>query len=396
MNRRFVLVVLALASAPGVTAYGQEPQAVRRLVVKSAVLGEERVALVQTPSGYDRNTQRFPVLYMTDGASHLQHTAATVAFLASNGRMPEMIVVAIANTDRSRDLTPTRGTPGERKNFPTAGGADKFLKFIETELIPQVEKTYRTQPFRVFAGHSLGGLLAVHAFATHNELFNAYLAVSPSLWWDDQVTIRATEAFLKGRKELNRALFITLGDEQGGMLAGYNKAREILGRQQLKDFVWGAQRMEDEDHGTVVLRSHYAGLKMIFDGWRLDPAAAVAGGAAAVEAHFAKLSARYHYTVLPPEALMNQLGYQLLARGKTEEAIGVFKANVERHPNSANVYDSLAEAYEKAGRLEQARTNYERAVRLAAKHQDANLNLFRGNFERVSKALKSRGNTPEK
>jgi predicted alpha/beta superfamily hydrolase len=395
MNRRYLSAVLALAVAPCATASAQDRQAVQRLVIKSEVLAEELVAIVQTPAGYDRNQQRYPVLYMTDGPNHLQHTAATIAFLANNGRMPEMIVVAIANTDRTRDLTPNKGSAADSKAFPTGGGGDKFLTFIEKEVIPQVEKTYRTQPFRVFAGHSLGGLLVVHAFAKRNELFNAYLAVSPSLWWDNQSTVRDTEAFLQGRKELDRALFITLGNEQGGMLAGFNKAKELLGRQQLKDFVWDAQRMEDEDHGTVVLRSHYAGLKKIFDGWQPSPKV-VAGGVKAVEEHYAKLSARYKFKVLPSESTMNQLGYQLLGRGKTDEAISVFKTNVERYPNSSNVYDSLAEAYEKVGRLEQARTNYERAVQLSAKHQDANLNLFRSNFERVSKALKSRGETPEK
>src|SRR5262249_45402756 len=153
-------------------ASAQDGQREGRLAVKSQVLGEERVALVRTPAGYDTNDQRYPVLYMTDGAAQLRHTAATIEFLVRNGRMPEMIVVAITNTDRTRDLTPPKAW-GPGGNPPQGGGADKFLQFIATELIPQMEKTYRTQPYRIFAGHSLGGLLAVHAFATRNDLFNA-------------------------------------------------------------------------------------------------------------------------------------------------------------------------------------------------------------------------------
>jgi predicted alpha/beta superfamily hydrolase len=401
MKRLVALTVLALVAAPCLTARAQENSRGNRLAIKSAVLGEERVALIRTPAGYDTNDQRYPVLYMTDGAAQLGHTASTIEFLSRNGRMPEMIVVAVTNTDRTRDLTPTtpkRPPAAAGAAAPPAqatGGSDKFLKFIETELIPEVEKKYRTQRYRIFAGHSLGGLLAVHAFATRNDLFNAYLAVSPSLWWDNQVAIHELEEFLKGRQDLNRTLFITLGDEKGGMRAGFDKAKELLGRQHLKDFVWDTALMEDEDHGTVVLRSHYLGLKKVFDGWQASPKT-LAGGVQAVDDHFAKLSARYGYTIVPPELLMNQLGYQLLATDKKDEAIAVLQANVKRYPKSANVYDSLAEAYEKTGHLDLAKPNYERAVQLGAKNNDPNLPVYRTNLERVSKVSGPGAKAPEK
>src|SRR5262249_35951755 len=248
----------------------------------------------------------------------LGHTAGTIEFLARNGRMPEMIVVAIANTDRTRDLSPTKPKDaGKNVDVATSGGADKFLTFIQSELMPRVEKTYRTQPYRIFAGHSLGGLLAVHAFAARNDLFNAYIAVSPSLWWDNEYAIRETEEFLKTHKEVNRTLFMTLGDEKGGMRAGFDKAKTMLARYHPNGFVWDSMLIEDEDHGSVVLRSHYFALKKIFDGWRpgreiLD------GGMQAVQEHFRKLSARFNYSVLPPESLMNGLGYQLLGQGKKD------------------------------------------------------------------------------
>jgi predicted alpha/beta superfamily hydrolase len=386
MNRLLALALFAFVIAPCVPAFAEEKQGGDRLTIKSHVLGEERVALVRTPAGYATNDQRYPVLYMTDGEAQLGHTTGTIEFLARNGRMPEMIVVAIANTDRTRDLTPTKATNAASKGPPMGGGADKFLDFIEKELIPQVEKTYRTAPYRVFAGHSLGGLLAMHAFATKNELFNAYIAVSPSLWWDNQFAIRKTEEFLKGRKDLDRTLFMTLGNENREMRAGFEKAKELLGRQQLKDFAFDSMLMEDEDHGSVVLRSHYFALKRIFDGWQPSPKT-IAAGTTAVEEHYAKLSAKYKYTILPPELMMNQLAYQLLlGGGKNEDAIAAFKSNVKRYPSSANVYDSLAEAYEKTGKLDLAKPNYERAVQLGTKNNDPNLPLYRKNFERVSKA----------
>jgi uncharacterized protein len=154
--------------------------------------------------------------------------------------------------------------------------------------------------------------------------------------------------------------------------------------------------MLDEDHGTVVLRSHYHGLRKIFEHWQLPADAAtgaVIGGLRVVDEHYRKLSDRYGFTVVPPEALVNQLGYQLMGAGRMDEAIVALKANVERYPRSANVYDSLGEAYEKNGKLELARVNYERAAQLGEQNKDPNLAVFQDNFKRVSELLKKNAKT---
>ncbi len=369
--------------------------AVNRLTIKSEVLGEERIAIVRTPTGYERGNQRFPVLYMTDGNAQLEHTAGTVEFLARNGRMPQLIIVAITNTDRTRDLTPTnagfRNPNGKVNPLPTSGGADKFLKFIETELIPKVEAGYRTQPYRIFAGHSFGGLFALHAFLSRPEIFNAYIAVSPSMDWDDHLLSRRAEESFKDRKELNKTLFLTLANEGGETRVGFDRFKEILVKNKVRGFEWDSKLMEDEDHGSVVLRSHYFGFRKIFDGWVIaanPQTGQIAGGVTAVEDRYKKLSAKFGYTIPPPELLMNNLGYQLMGDGKMDEAIAVFKTNVDRYPNSANVYDSLAEGYEKSGKLDQARPNYEKAVQLGTQNNDPNLQIYKTNFDRVTELAK--------
>lgn len=381
------LFLLALTTA----AFGQNYATGNRLAIKSEVLGEERIILVRTPPGYERDGQRYPVLYLTDGNAHLAHTASTIEFLSRNGRMPEMIVVAITNTDRTRDLTPTNASmwraDGTEAKLPTSGGADKFLKFIETELIPKIEKDYRTVPCRVFAGHSFGGLFAIHAFLARPEVFNAYIAVSPTMHWDNHLLSRKAEEFFKDRKELNRTLYFTLANEGGGAREGFDKFKAILAKNKPKNFEWGSSLMEDEDHGSVVMPSHYQGLRKVFEGWQVA-ADVAANGASAVDGHYKKLSAKFGYAIPPPEALMNTLGYQLLGTGKTEEAIAVFKSNVERYPTSANVYDSLAEAYEKGGKLDLARPNYEKAIQLGSQNNDPNLQVYKTNFERVDGLLK--------
>lgn len=217
MSYRWFIVVLCLLGAGSLSA--QEPVIAfgHRIKVESKIMGETRTLLVRTPPGYDQNQSRYPVVYMTDGPNNFMNTATTAQFLARNHRTPEMIIVAIANTDRTRDLTPTNASvqrpDGGRHHFPTSGGADRFLDFIAGELMPHIDKHYRTEPYKVFAGHSYGGLLVMHAFCNRTELFDAYIASSPSLWWDNQIILGQLEKMLKTKKSLPKTLFVSCGNE---------------------------------------------------------------------------------------------------------------------------------------------------------------------------------------
>lgn len=388
----FGIAVLLLISSAAMAQ--PAPGTAKRITLKSAVLGEERIVLVRTPAGYETNKLSYPVLYMTDGDGHMGHTASTIEFLTQNGRIPDLIVVGVTNTDRTRDLTPAKSSAknaaGELQ-FPTSGGADNFLKFFETELIPEIEKQYRTQPYRIFAGHSLGGLFAIHTMIAKPGLFNSYVAVSPSLQWENGEALKRAEDFLKNQKELKVTLYVSLGHEPGAIGESYEKFTQLLAKTSIKGFEWQAEHMTDEDHGSVVLRSHYSGLRKVYEGWQ--PArdlnsGAVPGGLKAADAHYKKLSEKFNYSIPVPENLINQMGYQFLFDAKPEEAIAVFKANVERYPQSANVYDSLAEAYERGGRIDLAAPLYDKARILSEQNNDPNTAIYKTNSERANAKLK--------
>jgi uncharacterized protein len=383
-NASLLTFLLLLSS----TVFGQGT--VTKLTIKSNVLGEDRTILVRTPAGYDNNKVSYPVLYMTDGDAHMAHTASTVEFLARNGRISEMIVVGITNTDRTRDLTPNKAV-GQDGQFPTAGGADNFIKFIETELIPEIEKRYRVQPYRILAGHSFGGLFTIHTMITRPDLFKSYVAVSPSLQWAAEATLKRAEEFLKTKKEFNATLFTALGNEPGDIGESFELFKQALAKSQIKGFEWEAEQFKDEDHGSVVLRSHYLGLRKVYDGWQIarDPATGqFAGGLKGVAEHYQKLSQKFGYAIPVPEGVVNQVGYQYLQAGKREDAIAAFKSNVEHYPNSANVYDSLAEAYETGGQIELAAPLYEKARTLGKQNDDPNAAVFAQNYARASEKLK--------
>ena len=145
------------------------------ITLKSDILNEDRQILISKPAGYDQSSMKYPVMYLLDGNAHFHHTTGIIQFLWSIGNMPQMIVVAIPNTQRTRDLTPATSDTSSR--LQNAGGADNFLKFIRRELMPHVESNYRTQPYKLLVGHSFGGLFAVNTLLTHPESFDAYVAI---------------------------------------------------------------------------------------------------------------------------------------------------------------------------------------------------------------------------
>jgi predicted alpha/beta superfamily hydrolase len=391
--RLFAVLFLSLAIAASSTPLeAQEPVTVgTQHVVASKVLNEDREIVVWTPRGYDRGYGAFPVLYVTDAATQFFHTAATVDFLSRNGRAPAMIVVGLMNTDRTRDLTPyATDDPAVRERTPTAGGADRFLTFVETELVPWVEARYRTEPFRVFAGHSFGGLFATHVLATKPDLFNAIIAVSPTLPWNGGEPVKRVERLLDERRELPRSYVFTIGNEGPEMQEGFDALKALLERRSPRGFSWHAQQMPNDDHGSVVLKSHYYALEQIFDGWQLPVDAETrrfTGGVPALKAHYATLSERLQWKVLPPELPVNNLGYAALRQDRVDEALELFEMNVEHYPESANVYDSLADGLEAAGRLDEALARTEEAVRRGKATDDPLLETFTEHRDRLRKQV---------
>ncbi|MGH9880387.1 MAG: hypothetical protein ACRD6N_03040 [Pyrinomonadaceae bacterium] len=224
-----------------------------------------------------------------------------------------------------------------------------------------------------------------------DQVFSIPMWQSPSLQWENSEALKRAEEFFKNQKELKATLFVSLGNEPGPIEDSFDSFKELLGKSNVKGFEWEAQRMTDEDHGSVVLRSHYFGLRKVYDGWLMPRDAAtgaVAGGLKGADEHYRKLSQKFGYTIAVPENLINLMGYQLLFAGKTEEAIATFKVNVERYPASANVYDSLAEAYEKGGRVELAAPLYDKAQMLGQQNNDPNVAIYKANFERANGKMK--------
>ncbi len=360
--------------------HGQSPQTASVVhdthKINSQILGEERTILVRVPMEHRRGEGRFPVLYMLD--AHPPQNAMTAGIVeqqAWSGQMPEMIIVGIQNTNRTRDMTPSK------TQRAGTGGGDKFLDFLEKEVMPLVEQNYRTQPYRIFAGHSLGGLIVTYTMLERPNMFNAYIAASPVLHWDNDLLIKKGQSVFAEKRDWDRTYFAALGAEPDYQKA-FDSFRELLKKTSPKKLSYEFQQFPNDNHGSVVLPAYYAGLRKVFAGWQPPPA----GTVAEMEAHYKKLSERYGYSIVVPEDLMNRAGYELLTAGRGPEAIEAFKKNAANYPRSANTYDSLGEAYEKTGDKKAARESYQKAYDIAVSRNDAQrAAIFKANLDRVSK-----------
>ena len=366
--RLVVAAGLLLGVAPP-SLRAQGPPAVTvgfRDSLPSKVLHEERKLQVSLPEGYAATSARYPVVYLLDGDAHFLHAAGLIQFLVREGRIPPLILVALGNTDRVRDFTPETHTDSARQ-FPTAGGAQAFLQFMREELFPHVEQRYRTVPFRVLVGHSLGGLLAVEALETHPEMFRGYVVISPSLWWDGESPAERADSALRIQTDIRGWVYLTVGNESREMVGGAERLAAALGAAAPAGLEWRYSPMPGETHGTIVHRATYDGLEFVFGEMRVGRerlAQIVEQGLPRLDEYYRELSERYGYPIAVPEAFINQLGFIYLRAGRTEEAIEVFRENIRRFPKSANTYDSLGDGYVAAGMLAEAVESYRNAVRL--------------------------------
>lgn len=395
MNKRSLVVILLLISAVSFSQVVEEITIAQRIKLESEVLKEERTIFVSTPLNYATSSKSYPVLYLLDGSyTDIRYSTGLVSTLSQNALCPEMIVVAIANTDRFRDMTPNTANinyMGNKSDWGTDHGkADKFLEFIKTELFPYIEKNYRTEPYRVFAGHSNGGMCVVHAFLSHNEMFNGYIGSSPSLWWDSGLFERTAREKLSSMDLKQKSFYFSAGSkEYPGTIRDSFSFAQTLEEKSPEGFRWMFDFLEGEDHMSQKPTTLNNGLRFIFDGWGYDYSLILSEGIEYIDSFYKKQSDKYGFEIKPSELELITFGYAFIRRGQFDFAIATLKKNAAENPNSANAWDSLGDAYKAAGRIDDAIEYYTKAVALAKEANDSRLETFIKNLEEA-KALKGK------
>jgi len=339
--------------------------------IYSSVLKETRKIWIHLPNsegGYDPQ-KKYPVIYLLDGDVFFYPATGIAQFLSQNGICPEVILVGIPSTDRLRDLTPWHDAtvPADSDMMSTSGGGELFTSFLEKELIPYIGSHYPVAPYRMLVGHSLGGLLALNTLINHTSMFNSYVAIDPAIYWAGQCLLKQAKTVLAQKKFNNTSLYMGLsGALPNADSIMKDKTLATLYDRSVLEFDrlvcsspdhglhYRKKYYDDETHNTVGFPAIYDALHFIFDFVPLPHIQKDTVTTAFYTNHYRRVSEKMGYMQLPPEEIINGMGYYFLRKKRLDKAYDFFQMNISNYPGSYNVYDSMSDLYAAKGNNEKA------------------------------------------
>ncbi|WP_299523722.1 alpha/beta hydrolase-fold protein [Winogradskyella sp.] len=356
----------------------------RKQMISSTILNEDRPIIISLPKDYDISDAKYPVLYLTDGLQNIWHAVGTLEVLTRTGSIPPMIVVGIESTNRMRDFTLTVS-----ENNPGSGGGKKFLEFIEKELIPYVESNYRTNAYRVLEGHSLGGLFTASTFMENPDLFNSYIVMSPSLWWNGEELTKKAQEFFKTNSKLKNSLFFGIGTYESGAEYGMRKELknfvDVISENKPKQLRFERKEIEKEGHMSSVLLSNYHGLKFIFSDMNFPESLYKNYTDGKFLEHENYIMDKYGEAAKQSAESYVNLAATLRQQEKYPEAITVLKRSVSAYPFDVGLMNFLANTYEKNDDIDSAIATYKNAIATSKKNNYNREEEFKTQIERLIK-----------
>lgn len=345
--------------------------------IQSKILNQNRKFYVHIPNGNAGKKvvkKRYPVVYLFDADAQFASTASMIQYLSTNYNsvLPEMIVIGILHPDRTKDLTPTHVASDlpiiDSVSGKSTGGSEQFISFIEKELIPYIDRRYPTQSFKILIGHSLGGLAVMQTFVHHTSLFNSYICIDPSMWWNKQMLLIEAKDALEKRNFQGTSLYLGIantapfGMNISQVLAdtatGTNHMRNILKLQgyfennKQNGLRYQGKYYETDSHMSVPFIAEYDALHFLFNFYPLkingkdidDTTAAYLINKC--KNHYSYASKQLGYKVNPDEDLINWLGYDFLDKKQYEKAKLLFEYYLESCPESAAAYGFMGDYYQ--------------------------------------------------
>lgn len=351
----------------------------------SLILGGQRKVWIHIPSinGGNENVGKgkYPVIYLLDGDANFNNIVSISEFMSNAGLCPPMIIVGILHPDRMTDLTygSDKETPG------IVGKGEKFMLYIEKELMPFIESNYPTASYKIFIGHSVGGLTVVNSLIHHSNLFNAYVSLDGALWWNNQQIVKDAKIALANKNYKGKSLYIALANrlEKGMDMEQVQKdtteGTELLrsNLEFIKDITKNKTNQlrfqykfyENDDHSSVRLIGEYDALRFIFDYYRLkiynsdleDPDFKLDS---LLVNHYKNVSEQIGYLISPDESQVNSLAYFSLTLKQYNKSEALFKLNIANHPDTANCFDGLGDLYAAKADSVNAIESYKKALHL--------------------------------
>ncbi|MGB1261842.1 MAG: alpha/beta hydrolase [Cognaticolwellia sp.] len=284
-----ILLLLTALAAYSQTSYATEVPGNGTAIVSghefqhsSTIFAGNRRYMISLPERYKMNNHHYPSLFVIDADFQFQHVAALVKNLARMGKIPPMIVVGVANQGGDDYLKTTTWSDGKDDSF---GDANKLQDYLSQELLPLIDKNYRTNSKKALSGYSMGGLFTLYSMMQKDTPFNAFLAMSPSAWFDDYSLPKKLQPLLQNNK-LSAPLFISVANEEG---MGVKEVVKVFESAVIKSLPWQFKHYPDENHYTTALPALYDGLQFLAPNYAVDGSDMLAiGDYKAVLAHLQK------------------------------------------------------------------------------------------------------------
>jgi len=260
------LFLLIFATFNAQTSVSEDLIIGKKVTLDSKILNEKRTLNIYLPQTYDK-TKSYPVIYILDGSMNedFLHLVGLQQFFNMQFKMPDFIIVGIANVDRKRDFTFHTDLKDLQKDYPTTGHSDKFIRFLGEELQPFIDKNYKTDKTKYIIGQSLGGLLATEVLLNKPNLFTHYFIISPSLWWDDESLLNKANALLSAQKDDERFVYVSVGkNEHKTMVKDADALYQVLKNSGKKNLKVEYNLMTDDNHATILHKSVYEGFLKLF------------------------------------------------------------------------------------------------------------------------------------
>ncbi|WP_121811376.1 alpha/beta hydrolase-fold protein [Mucilaginibacter kameinonensis] len=389
----FVNQVCAQSISDGNITIGKEER------LHSKILNEDQTYWVSLPLNYDNPkfaSAKFPVIYVLDGDANFATVSAMIRQLSvrnGNSILPEAIVIGVMNNHRSRDFTPYSSsfwlydTPPP---FNHSGGGENFTTYLSEELIPHIDSAYHTAPYRVLIGHSLGGLAATNVLVHHQSMFNGYIIIDPSLWFDNQIFLKKSLDVLRKGQFSGISLYLGIANNlspgMDTLQMMKDTARKNLHMRSIFRFKNTLLNIHgnglrfkylyyrNDTHMSIPMIAEYDGLRFLFDFYRLpgsveqtffDPQNHDDPGQV-ISRHFEKVSRVLGYRVLPPESLVNLFANTMQNYYLPDKALRLYLLNTQDYPQSYGAWESLGDYYVQQKRYQEAIQSYQHALKLNA------------------------------
>ena len=350
----------------------------------SEILQEQREIWIHIPEDFD-NTKQYPVIYVLDASQHFYVVTGMLKQLLP-WQIPNSILVGIKNTDRTRDFTHTNVPFQRGQESETSGGANNFIKFIDEELKPFIDNKYPTENNNTIIGHSTGGLFVLYSYLHHENSFDNYLAIDPSLWWDKENLVKETQEQLNKGNRKEKSLYIAVANSIGKAMDTVKvrkdktvpteqiranlKFHDLLVKNNKEiNFKW--EYFKNEDHGSIVVPAQYNGLRSIFswfpfpEMWRFNTPKEYSAKELTepFKTHYKKLSIRMKRKVKPDWEFLNQVGFFMLdGHNLPKKALAYLELNADFYPNEWKSFVALGNYFLSQKNKAEAIYNYKKAV----------------------------------